>query len=370
MFEEIYGRPAMVLGRAPGRVNLIGEHTDYTGGVVLPMATPLLTTVALALRDDDMVNAHTRIPRTEGDRASFRLGQEALSGGWIDYVQGVTAALRASGAALSGFDVDIDSEVPAGSGLSSSAALSVALLRALRTALGLGISDLDIALLGQRAETDFVGAPVGVMDPMAASLGDTGSALFIDTRTLSYEKIPFPEAASLLVIDSGISHANAGPEYRARRAECEQITKMLKVAYLGDLKVSEIPRAPLLPEPLARRLRHVVTENERVHAAVSALRSNDIERLGELLSASHASMRDDYEVSLPDIDRLVTIAEATFGVLGARLTGGGFGGCVIALLSRAEAGDIDDAARRIVEDYRGATGRDGALLIPVRSVTP
>ena len=370
MFEQISGRPAMVVGRAPGRVNLIGEHTDYTGGVVLPMATPQETAVSLALTDGEEVRAHTHILRREGDHASFRLGEEAPGGEWIDYVKGVTSVLRASDVALSGFDLDIESEVPPGSGLSSSAALTVSLLRALRTALGLPLTDLDIALLGQRVETEFVGAPVGVMDPMAVSLGDAKSALFIDTRTLAYEKIPFPETACLLVIDSGISHANAGPEYRARRAECEQITAMLRVSYLGDLKVSEIPRVPLLPEVLARRLRHVVTENERVHAAVSALRTGDIERLGELLSASHASMRDDYEVSLPDIDRLVAIAEATPGALGARLTGGGFGGCVIALLSRAEAADVESAGEQIVAEYRAVTGRRGALVLPRRSDAP
>ncbi|MFO0588402.1 MAG: galactokinase [Polyangiaceae bacterium] len=365
MFERIYGHPAMATGRAPGRINLIGEHTDYTGGCVLPMATPQKTTVELGLRGDEEVHAHTHIPRREGDEASFRLGAEARRGGWIDYIQGVTTALRNEGVAIAGFDADIESSVPAGSGLSSSAALSVALLRGLRGLFGLALSDIDIAKLGQKVETDFVGAPVGVMDPMAASLGDPHGALFIDTRTLAHERIPFPEdRAGLLVIDSGISHANAGPEYRARRAECQRIEEILHVEFLGDLRPSEIPRVPVLPEPLGRRLRHVVTENERVRAAVSALRAGDVERLGELLSASHASMRDDYEVSLPDIDRLVSIAEATPGVLGARLTGGGFGGCVIALASRTETSDLAETAANIARDYSSITGRAGQALIP------
>lgn len=365
MFERIYGRPAMATGRAPGRVNLIGEHTDYTGGLVLPMATPQKTTVALALRDDEEVHAHTDLTPREGADASFRLGAEAVRGGWIDYVQGVITALRASGVEVHGFDATIESTVPAGSGLSSSAALSVALLRGLRGLFGLSISDVEIARLGQKAETDFVGAPVGVMDPMAASLGDPHGALFIDTRTLAHERIPFPEErAGLVVIDSGISHANAGPEYRARRTECEQIEKLLCVDYLGAVRPSEIPREPVLPEPLVRRMRHVVTENERVRAAVAALRSQDVERLGELLSASHASMRDDFEVSLPDIDRLVAIADATPGVLGARLTGGGFGGCVIALVARAENTDLAATAADIARDYSSVTGRAGKAVIP------
>ncbi len=361
MFEEIYGRPAEVASHAPGRVNLIGEHTDYSGGLVLPMATPQQTRVFLALRHDAQVSAHTMAIAPPGDRATFELGEEALQGSWVDYVQGVTVALRGAGLSLRGFDAHVESEVPSGSGLSSSAALSVALLRALRAALHLPLDDLQIALLGQRAETDFVGAPVGVMDPMAASLGDATSALFIDTRTLSYERIPFPSTGALVVIDSGISHANAGPDYRARRAECERATRLLGVTRLGELRPSEIPDMDALPEPLGRRVRHVVTENERVRAAVTALRRSDLESLGELFCASHASMRDDFEVSLPDIDRLVNLACGMPGAFGARMTGGGFGGCVIALVRR---GDEQATGERIVRDYRAATGRSGALVIP------
>lgn len=361
-FHVLFGRPAEVAASAPGRVNLIGEHTDYSGGLVLPVVIPRETRVELALHDGAVARAYSADIGAGGERfASFQLGAEARRGRWIDYVQGVTSSLAREGFTLRGFDARIRSDIPIGSGLSSSAALSVALLRALRRALGLALDDLAIARLGRRSENELVGAPVGVMDPMACSLGQPGTALFIDTRTLEYEPIPLPEAAGLAVVDSGIAHDHAAGEYRVRRAECERAAALLGVPELRDLGPADLPRAAALPPPLDRRARHVITENARVLAAVEALRAGDLADLGELFRGSHASLRDDYEVSVPAIDDLVEIACRDPAVYGARITGGGFGGCVVLLTRRGEEGDV---AARVARSYRERTGQPGEVLLP------
>ena len=354
------GRAAAVEARAPGRVNIIGEHTDYNDGFVLPIATPQTTRVALAPRGDRTVIVQSSTMGNE--TATYALGQEARRGHWIDYIQGVTAALRWRGLEIAGFDATIESTVPVGGGLSSSAALEVAALRALRAAFDLPVSDVEIALLAQRGENEVVGAPVGVMDPMASSLAGTETALFLDARSLSYELVPLPAAAGLAVIDSGITHDHAAGEYRVRREECERAAALLGVSSLRDLTVSDLPGVDALPSPLGRRVRHVVRENERVLAAVSALRAGDLPALGELMSGSHASMRDDYEVSLPEIDALVEAACALPEVYGARLTGGGFGGSVVVLSDRSSARSVAD--RVAARWTRGRGGHVATVLMP------
>jgi len=296
----------------------------------------------------------------------YELGGEHKNGSWTDYLQGVThvlaAATRAGDLAapaggagiITGFDARISSSIPLGAGLSSSASFEVAMLRALRAAFALPLDDLMVARLGQRVETDFVGAPVGIMDQMAASLADGGAALFVDTRSLGYEKVPLPAHADLVVIDSGVTHGHAAGEYRTRRAECERAATALGVRFLRDLSVSDLDRIAALPPPLDRRARHVVTENARVLAAVAALRAGDLPTLGALLAAGHVSLRDDFEVSIPEIDLLVSIAARTDGVHGARLTGGGFGGSVVVLADRDRAAT---AAATIADEYAAATGR-------------
>ncbi|BDG05225.1 galactokinase [Anaeromyxobacter oryzae] len=359
-FEALFGSAPAVRARAPGRVNLIGEHTDYNGGYVLPMAIPQETRVELAPRDGREVRAWSaNLPGGRID--SYVLGEERRGRGWLDYVQGVTVVLAGDGHALRGFDVAFRSDVPLGSGLSSSAALEVSLLRGLREAYGLRLDDVALALAGQRAEAGFVGAPVGVMDQLASSLADARSALFIDTRTLAHERIPLPPAVELVVISSGVSHAHAGGDYRVRRAECERAADLLGVNQLRDLSPADVPRAMSLPEPLGRRVRHVVLENARVLEAVEALRRGDVPGLGALLDASHASQRDDYEVSVPEIDLLVDLARAERDVVGARLTGGGFGGSIVAL---ARAGSGAGVAARVVEAYARRSGRAGRVLVP------
>ena len=359
-FADLFGRSPEVRADAPGRVNLIGEHTDYSGGFVLPLAIPQRTRAELAKRDDLQVRAWSANVQVE-DVEEYALGEESRSHGWLDYVQGVTQVLRLAGHEIRGFELRIESDVPLGSGLSSSAALEVALLRALREAFGLEIDDVQLALFGQKAENDFVGAPVGIMDQMAASLADESTALFLDTRSLQYEKVFLPAEAELVVIDSGISHRHSQGEYRVRRRECERAAELLGVHQLGDLDVQALWRLPCLPEPLDRRARHVLTENTRVRTAVAALRQSDLPRLGKLLDASHESLRNDYEVSIPEIDRLVELACEEAAVYGARLTGGGFGGSIVAVARRGTGREVGE---RVVAKYADEMGEKGRVLVP------
>src|SRR5690606_11464768 len=279
---------------APGRVNLIGEHTDYNGGYVLPTPIPQRTMVELRIRSDDRVRAWSR---EYGSWQEYRLGEERRRGDWLDYVMGCTYALRTAGHELGGVELRIASDVPVGSGLSSSAALEVAVLRAIRAAFALTLDDVELALLGQRAENELVGAPVGAMDQLCASLGEPGVALFIDTRSLALRRIPLPADIDLLVIDSGVAHDHASGDYRTRRAECEEAARRLGVSLLRELGPEDLPRIASLPAPLDRRVRHVLSENQRVLAAVAAIERGERRTLGRLFADSHASMRDDYEVS-------------------------------------------------------------------------
>jgi galactokinase len=360
-FSQTFGRPADVAVRAPGRVNLIGEHTDYNGGDVLPMALPLRTRAQLARRADRGVHAATTTPPFNGKPAIYELGGEARRGTWLDYVQAVTQVLAQDGYQLPGFDLLIESDLPAGSGLSSSAALMVAVLRALRELERLPIDDLAIARLAHRGETGLVGSPVGVMDPVACSVGSEGTALHLNTRTLEYELVPLPDGVEIALIDSGISHHHASGGYRTRRAECSVAARDLGVALLTDLGTADLPRVARLPEPLDRRARHVITEHARVAAAVAAMRAGALPELGALIKASHQSMRDDFEVSLPDIDLLASLANAEPEVWGARLTGGGFGGVVLVL---CRTGSAAATAARVSATYRDRTGRESRVLLP------
>jgi galactokinase len=355
-FETLFGAPPEVSPDAPGRVNLIGEHTDYNGGFVLPVAIPQRTRVEARARHNRTVRLWSaQFPRDAPH--VYTLGEEEPMGAWFDYIKGITRILGAG--TIRGFDARIESDVPVGSGLSSSAALEIAAGRALRHLFALSLDDVALARIGQQAENDFVGAPVGIMDQMACSLADTTAALFLDTRTLEYERVPLPRSASLLVIDSGITHDHAAGDYRVRRGECAEAARQLGVRELRDVQdVREVER---LPPPLNRRARHVVTENARVLETVEALRAGDCARVGALFERSHASMRDDFEISIPAIDVLVQIATSVQGVYGARLTGGGFGGAIVAL---ADASVAVAAADQIVTGYHRETGRTGRRLVP------
>jgi galactokinase len=360
-FQTLFGRLPTVSAQAPGRVNLIGEHTDYNGGLVLPTAIPQVTRTELAPRPDRTIRAWSSATANGTEILTYQLGQEALGRGWLDYLQGVTHILSGEGHSFSGFDVRIESNVPLGSGLSSSASLTVSLMRALRTAFGLAIHDVQMARLGQRVENEFVGAMVGIMDPMAASLADQGTALFLDARSLQYERVPLPKGADLIVLHSGVSHQHAAGDYNTRRAECEQAAAQLGVQQLRDLDMKDLSAVMALPEPLGRRARHVITENDRVERAVAAMKAGDLMQLGELFYASHASMRDDYQVSIPEIDQIVELARAEGVVYGARLTGGGFGGAVVMLALQGMGRKVAD---RIAERYASRSHQHPTVLVP------
>jgi galactokinase len=344
----------VIVTTAHGRVNLIGEHTDYNEGLVLPTPIPQRTRVELRPLAGDRVVVVSR----ELGTAEYVLGEERRRKHWIDYVMGCTAVLREAGYSIAGCEIRIASDVPVGSGLSSSAALEVAVLRAFRQAYALAIDDVRLALLGQRAEVELVGAPVGAMDQLVASLGSLGSALFIDIRSLAMRSLALPDA-DLIVIASGLRHDHAAGDYRVRRAECEEAARQLGVAALRDVGVEDLARITRLPSPLDRRARHVVTENARVVAAVLAIESGDLQELGELLFAAHDSMRDDFQASLPAIDQLVQLARSEAAVHGARLTGGGFGGSIIALAARGEG---PAAAARIAASYARGGGTPQILV--------
>ncbi|HET9833955.1 MAG TPA: galactokinase [Vicinamibacterales bacterium] len=358
MFASYFGKPPEQKASAPGRVNLIGEHTDYNGGFCLPTVLPLHTQVWVAPRSDQMVRLAS--DAQEGDVAEYTIGAEKPASSWVDYVAGVTWTLRRGGHRLAGFDMLITSDVPVGKGLSSSAALEVAALRGLRSLLSLQLSDLDIAMLAHAAETQFVGAPVGVMDQMVCSMGKDGFAFFLDAASREFKQVPMPDQTALRVIDSGIAHHHASGDYRTRRQECEEAARALKVTNLRDLTPADLPRINALPEPLNRRARHVVTEDARVLEAVDALRAGDLRKFGALLKASHASLRDDFQVSLAEIDWLVDTANNDPDVLGARLTGGGFGGAILML---CKPGAPADTAERVVTKYHDEYGKKAEVLV-------
>jgi galactokinase len=361
-FTDLFDTLPAVTASAPGRVNLIGEHTDYNDGFVLPAALPLGTSVELAARADVTVRVWSREFHQE-EPQTFSLDGITHAHDWTDYVRGMAWVLVESGL-KQGFDARIASEIPVGSGLSSSAALLIAVGRALRAAAGLAIDDLQLAQLARKAETDFVGAPVGIMDQMACSLADESSALFIDTRSLRYERVALPRTGALLVIDSGVRHSHVIGEYRTRREECARAAAALGVKSLREVGEADLTALASLPEPLNRRARHVVTENARVLATVAALRTGDLIEVGRLFDASHASMRDDFQVSTPAVDALVAAAKSVRGVYGARLTGGGFGGSIVALTEAGRGNEIGDA---VVNRHNRQLPHPATVIVPARA---
>jgi len=319
---------------APGRVNLIGEHTDYNDGFVLPFAISSRTTVSVVRRPDTTVRLRS-VQQPRGD-VSVDLGELApgCPDGWAAYVAGVIWAAAQGGAELGGLDVLVDGRVPLGSGLSSSHALECAVALALNDVFELGLDTHALAQLSRRAENDFVGAPTGMMDQLASLQCTAGNALFLDTRSLAAEQVPLDVAAdflALLVVDTRVHHSHGDGSYGNRRAACARAAKELGVASLRDVSAYGLDeRLAGLDDELRRRARHVVTENARVVDSVAALRAGDWPRLGKLMVSSHASLRDDYEVSCPELDVAVEASLAA-GAVGARMTGGGFGGSAVVL---------------------------------------
>lgn len=336
-FEQLYGRAPDGVWSAPGRVNLIGEHTDYNEGFVLPFAINRRTVVALGAREDAVLRVASSFADEVAEIQLSELAPAALAG-WSAYPLGVAWALGQFGADLAGVpgaDLYIDSVVPVGAGLSSSAAIESAVAIALNDVWQLGFSRETLARVGQLAENKAVGAPTGIMDQSASLLGKADSAVFLDCRSLEAEIVDLGFDAAglaLLIIDTGVSHSHANGGYADRRASCERGASIMGVPSLRDLSVDDLDRARAeLDDETFRRVRHIITENQRVLDTVATLKSSGAASIGELLDASHISMRDDFEISVPELDLAVEVAQAN-GALGARMTGGGFGGAAIALV--------------------------------------
>ncbi|QDW29105.1 galactokinase [Arthrobacter sp. KBS0702] len=353
-FEAVFGAAPDGVWQAPGRVNLIGEHTDYNEGFVLPFAIDRAARVAVRLRPDSTVRMLSTFGNQGLTTADAAALEPAAARGWTKYPLGVLWALQQRGLAVPGLDLLLDSDVPRGAGLSSSHAIECAVILALNELTGAGLSAQDMVLATQRAENDFVGAPTGIMDQSASLRGAAGQAVFLDCRDQGVRLVPFDAEGAglvLLVIDTKVSHSHAGGGYAARRASCELGADVLGVRALRDVGVEDLEEAAGLLDPETfRRVRHVVTENDRVLRTVELLEGAGPQAIGPLLDASHASMRDDFEISCPELDLAVDTAR-TAGAIGARMTGGGFGGCAIAL---APAGAEERLRATVASAFTGA----------------
>ncbi len=363
-FEKLYSAQPRIY-RAPGRVNLIGEHTDYNEGFVMPVAINFSTFVAIGKRDDHLLKIHSDTFK-EDATADLSRPPARRRKHWSDYPLGVAIKLQEAGYAISGADVLVHGEVPLGSGLSSSAALEVSTGLGLLDISGQEIDRLELAKICQRAENEFVGARTGLMDQFISCFGKAGSAVMLDCRSLESEALPIPKSVKLVVCNTMVKHELASNEYNARREECEAAVRILarhlpRVNSLRDVSVDDVTRFKgELGEVVFKRCRHVVTENERVRAAADALRRSDLQTFGELMYKSHDSLRDDYEVSCRELDALVKLAAQIDGVFGARMTGGGFGGCTINLVA---ANAVDEFTWAIKEGYALATQRNPEVYV-------
>lgn len=361
-FRQRYGCSPKIF-RAPGRVNLIGEHTDYNDGFVMPAAIEFYTWVAASERSDRTLHVHS-----EQFNESVEFSLDALGDGprhhWSDFIRGVAAVLEAHGHKLSGADLLVQGNVPMGSGLSSSASLEVATALALLStpraaAQTLQVVPIEIAKDCQQAEHEYVGTRCGIMDQFISVFGRAGHALMLDCRSLQYDALTVPADTRLVICNSMVKHAHASNGYNQRRADCESGIAILRrylpnVTALRDVTLNDLQSfRDELTETVYRRCRHVITENQRVLDAASALRSADLIRFGQLMAASHNSLRDDYEVSCRELDLLVDIASSRDGVYGSRMTGGGFGGCTITLMRQ---GAVTEFQSRVKETYEKETG--------------
>jgi galactokinase len=349
-FDERFGAPPEVTAAAPGRVNLLGEHTDYNEGLVLPTSISQRTTVAMRMAAGPRSTVYSA---NLGETAEFAPG-EPPSQQFAKYVYGCIEEARSAGEKIPALEIHIASDVPIGVGLSSSAALEVATLRALRELIGLPFDDVTVARLAQQAEIRHAGVNCGVLDQMASSLLEPGSMLFLDTRTLERRLLPLPANSEVLVIDSGVTRSLAGSRYNERRAECEEAARKLGVPSLRD--VEDLAAVDHLAEPWRRRARHVVTENERVREALGA----GAQEFGRLMNASHESLVEDYEVSIAQLDALAALMQGHQQVYGAKLTGAGFGGACVGL---GRAGRAAEVGAEIVSEYN-RSGRNGRVLVP------
>ena len=364
-FREIYGTPPDVVALAPGRVNLIGEHTDYNDGFVLPVAIDRTIEFGARRRQDNVVHAYSIDFK---DQVEFDLGaiEKDDQHPWSNYLRGVFKFLREDGHSLTGADVAFGGNVPREAGLSSSAAVEVGAVALSMKLFNIELGPLEVVRLARRAENEFVNVPCGIMDQFVSALGKRNHALFLDCRDLTYRHVPLSGRVKIVVCYSGVRRALAASEYEIRLQQCRQAVAQLGTTGLAVKSLREIDMTDLevashsLSEILLKRARHVVSENDRVLKAVRDLERGDLESFGKLMVASHRSLRDDYEVSSRELDVLVELALKQTGVLGARMTGAGFGGCTVNLV-RADAAEL--FADAVKEDYHEATGLNAEAYV-------
>jgi galactokinase len=365
-FKSLYRREPRLF-RAPGRVNLIGEHTDYNDGFVMPAAIDFYTYAAVAARNDRnlVIRSENLVQQLEFDLDD---PSPRASGNWSDYVRGIAVVFQRAGLSVGGADLLIHSDVPIGAGLSSSAAIEVSVAMALSAVSGFTLDRTEMAKLCQRAENEFVGMRCGIMDQFVSCNGQAGKALMLDCRSLDFELLPLPENASLVICNSMVKHELASGEYNVRREQCEAGLEYLRMSLpqiqaLRDVWMDDLQRfSDGLSDVIYRRCRHVITENGRVLAGASALKNGDLVGFGRLMGESHRSLRDDYEVSCAELDFLVESANRVDGVYGSRMTGGGFGGCTINLVA---VDHVQEFTRSVAADYDAKFGHRPEIYVSI-----
>ncbi|MGF1737673.1 galactokinase [Photobacterium satsumensis] len=362
-FSSVLGYEATHLIQAPGRVNLIGEHTDYNDGFVLPCAIDYQAVVAAARRDDNIVRVvsvdYANQTKEFDLTADITFDEDCM---WINYIKGVVKCLRDRGYEFAGADIAVSGNVPQGAGLSSSAALEVVIGQTFKTLFALEISQQEIALNGQQAENEFVGCNCGIMDQLISAEGEANHALLIDCRSLETTAVSMPEDMAVVIINSNKKRGLVDSEYNTRRVQCEEAARIFGVKALRDVTIEQFnARVDELDEMVAKRARHVITENDRTEEAAIALSQSDIKRMGELMAESHASMRDDFEITVPEIDFIVDIVKDVIGDQGGvRMTGGGFGGCIVSIIPPAL---VDEVTAVLAEKYEAKTGLKESIYV-------
>lgn len=362
-FAQVLGYAPSHIIQAPGRVNLIGEHTDYNDGFVLPCAINYQTVVAATKRDDNIVRVVSVDYANEIDQfditEDITFQQDKM---WANYIRGVVKCLLARGYQFSGADIAVSGNVPQGAGLSSSAALEVVIGQTFKVLFNLEISQAEIALNGQQAENEFVGCNCGIMDQMISAEGQENHAMLLDCRSLETTAVSMPEDMAVVIINSNKKRGLVDSEYNTRREQCEEAARIFGVKALRDVTIEQFNnKVDELDAMVAKRARHVITENDRTIEAAEALRAHDMKRMGELMAESHASMRDDFEITVPEIDTLVEIVKEVIGEQGGvRMTGGGFGGCIVSVMPPAL---VEQVKAAVEEKYQAATGLKESIYV-------
>ena len=358
-FKTQFGGTPTYLVRAPGRVNLIGEHTDYNDGFVLPMAIDRAAWIALGPRDDGKVRVYAL---DYEETAEFSLTALQKGKGWAEYIKGVANELKVAGFRVKGWDGVLGGDVPNGAGLSSSAAVEMAAARAFAEVSGFEWKPVRMAQVGQKAENRWVGVNCGIMDQMVSATAQAGNALFLDCRSLAYEQVPIPVGVAVVVMDTSTRRGLVDSAYNERRAQCEEAARFFGVKALRDVSLErfEEERGKIKDETVMRRARHIITENQRVLNAVAAMRANDVHTLGKLFDQSHASLRDDFEVTNEALNQIVAAAQSHPACFGARMTGAGFGGCAVALVDK---GKVDEFVSAVRAGYRQKSELEAMMYV-------